>query len=265
MTNLDHPSNDDDGYGIDMPGRTPIIHPDPVLSNLQVPNHDYQLHPMSVQELSKDGITIRPLIHPDPVLSNLQVLNHDYQLHPMSVQELSKDGTTIRPSIYPDSILSNLQVPNHDYQLYSTSAQELSKNGTTIRPLIHPDCILLDLQVPNHDYQFHPMSIQKLSKDGTTIRPSIHPNPILSNPSSSMADDNSGSSIKMINSNNNRKRKISPSNKYESNWNNKLLELTDYKREFNHTNVPQRYTQNKPLGVWVLIQRKEYKHIEEGK
>ena len=54
MTNLDCPLNDDDGHGVDIPGRTPIIHPDPVFSkNLQVPNRDYYSNPMS----SKDGIT----------------------------------------------------------------------------------------------------------------------------------------------------------------------------------------------------------------
>ena len=36
MTNFDYPSNDDDGHGVDMPGRTPIIHSDPILLNLRV-------------------------------------------------------------------------------------------------------------------------------------------------------------------------------------------------------------------------------------
>ena len=48
-------------------------------------------------------------------------------------------------------------------------------------------------------------------------------------------------------------------------WNNKLIEPTDYKRKFKHTNVPTRYTQNKPLGTRVSNQRREYKHINEGK
>ena len=83
-------------------------------------------------------------------------------------------------------------------------------------------------------------------------------------------DDDSDSNNEMSNNSNNdngnqdnRKRKRS-SNKCGMNWINKL-ELTDYKREFKHTNVPHKYTKNKPLGEWVSTQRKECKLVEEGK
>ena len=55
------------------------------------------------------------------------------------------------------------------------------------------------------------------------------------------------------------------SNKQKLSWNNRLFELTDYNNESNHTNVPRQYLQNKPLGLWVLRQRNEYKLVEEGK
>ena len=61
----------------------------------------------------------------------------------------------------------------------------------------------------------------------------------------------------------NRKKKRLPHRQVL--WNHKCLELIDYKREFNHTNVPRRYTKNKPLGRWVATQRTEYKHFEDRK
>ena len=65
-------------------------------------------------------------------------------------------------------------------------------------------------------------------------------------------DDSDSSSSKTSNNHNDGnqdyfKRKRS-SNKCETSWHNRLLELTDFKDEFKHTNVPQHYTKNKPLG-----------------
>jgi len=48
-------------------------------------------------------------------------------------------------------------------------------------------------------------------------------------------------------------------------WDERLQQLVDSNNEFNHTNVPQRYTINKPLGSWVNKQRNQYRLIEEGK
>mmetsp|Transcript_13270 Transcript_13270/g.14561 ORF Transcript_13270/g.14561 Transcript_13270/m.14561 type:complete len:320 (+) Transcript_13270:1142-2101(+) len=62
----------------------------------------------------------------------------------------------------------------------------------------------------------------------------------------------------------NRKRKKRSVYEFEA-WNNKFLQLADYKRKFKHTNVPCLYAKNKPLGKWVSRQRGYYKLIEEGK
>ena len=48
-------------------------------------------------------------------------------------------------------------------------------------------------------------------------------------------------------------------------WEEQLQQLTYFNNEFNHTEVPQQYTQNKSLGLWVMSQRRQYKSIEEGK
>ena len=42
-------------------------------------------------------------------------------------------------------------------------------------------------------------------------------------------------------------------------WEERLQELAEFKRKFLHTNVPQRYTENKQLGIWVMNQRIQYK------
>ena len=89
------------------------------------------------------------------------------------------------------------------------------------------------------------------------------------NISTKIGDDDSDNSNNTSNNHNNGnqdncKRKRS-SNKHETVWNTRLLELTEYEREFKHTNVPRCYTKNKPLGLWVSTQRNEYKHIDDGK
>eukprot|EP00751_Fragilariopsis_kerguelensis_P044562 CAMPEP_0170982180 /NCGR_PEP_ID=MMETSP0736-20130129/3465_1 /TAXON_ID=186038 /ORGANISM="Fragilariopsis kerguelensis, Strain L26-C5" /LENGTH=163 /DNA_ID=CAMNT_0011405339 /DNA_START=222 /DNA_END=710 /DNA_ORIENTATION=- len=50
-----------------------------------------------------------------------------------------------------------------------------------------------------------------------------------------------------------------------SQWDERLQQLVDFNNEFNHTNVPKRYTKNTPLGRWVEYQRYLYKLIEEEK
>jgi len=41
-------------------------------------------------------------------------------------------------------------------------------------------------------------------------------------------------------------------------WEENRQQLVDFKREFRHTNVPQRYAENKPLATWVDTQRYQY-------
>ena len=50
-----------------------------------------------------------------------------------------------------------------------------------------------------------------------------------------------------------------PSSKYSINWKKKRQQLADFKREFRHTNVPQKYEKNRQLGIWVHNQRKQYR------
>jgi len=347
MTNLDYSSNDSNGYrdADNMMRLNTIIHPDSILSNLQVSNNYFRSHPVPVQDLSKDvinnrpsifsdsiisnlqvsnnffrshpvpvqdlskgGINNRPSILPDSILSNFQVSNNYFQSHPVSVQDLSKGGINNRPSILPDSILSNFQVSNNYFQLHSVPVQDLSKGAINNNPSILPDSILSNFQVSNNHFQSHPVPVQDLSKGAINNRPSILPDsastrveaqlhssdhiihqecaslsltPLRAratkkrktnynnNISTKIGNDDSDSSNKMSNNNNdgnedNRKRKRS-TNTSDRRWNTMLLELTDYEREFKHTNVPNIYTQNKPLGVWVRTQRNQYRLIEEGK
>jgi len=79
---------------------------------------------------------------------------------------------------------------------------------------------------------------------------------------------NDSSNKQMSNNNNNDSNQDNGKKKRSSKeqlWTNKLLELIDYKIEFKHTNVPQRYAKNKPLGLWVKRQRCQYKLVKEGK
>jgi glutaredoxin len=48
-------------------------------------------------------------------------------------------------------------------------------------------------------------------------------------------------------------------------WDVRLQELAAYKEANRHTNVPQRFPSNKPLGSWVRTQRNQYKLLREGK
>ena len=53
--------------------------------------------------------------------------------------------------------------------------------------------------------------------------------------------------------------------KFAPTWEERRQQLVDFKVEFNHTNVTQSNTNDKPLGLWVKRQRCNYKLIEEGK
>jgi len=42
-------------------------------------------------------------------------------------------------------------------------------------------------------------------------------------------------------------------------WQKHYLQLTEYKKEYGHCNVPARYAKNRRLGIWVSAQRQQYK------
>ena len=48
-------------------------------------------------------------------------------------------------------------------------------------------------------------------------------------------------------------------------WEECQQQLVDFKDEFDHTNVPQRYAENKPLGSWAMNQRIQYKLFKASK
>jgi hypothetical protein len=49
-------------------------------------------------------------------------------------------------------------------------------------------------------------------------------------------------------------------------WEDRLIELADYRKLHGHCNVPRKYSRNAKLGTWVSIQRSQYKlHLLEGK
>jgi len=54
------------------------------------------------------------------------------------------------------------------------------------------------------------------------------------------------------------------SNRAEALWHKRFNELVEYKSEFGHCNVPQKYTPNVALGKWVHRQRHEFKKIRDG-
>jgi Holliday junction resolvasome RuvABC DNA-binding subunit len=41
-------------------------------------------------------------------------------------------------------------------------------------------------------------------------------------------------------------------------WEDRLSELADYRKVYGHCNVPQKYSENAKLGMWVATQRKQY-------
>jgi len=59
--------------------------------------------------------------------------------------------------------------------------------------------------------------------------------------------------------------KTSNSGYLEEMWEIESEQLADFKDEFGHLNVPQNYTENKPLGTWVSTQTKQYKLFEASK
>jgi len=48
-------------------------------------------------------------------------------------------------------------------------------------------------------------------------------------------------------------------------WRKYRQQLADFKEILRHTNVPQKYAENKPLAIWVTTQRKEYKLFKASK
>jgi len=48
-------------------------------------------------------------------------------------------------------------------------------------------------------------------------------------------------------------------------WNRRYGELIEYKQKHGHCNVPQSYKQNKQLGSWVHVQRKQHRLLQKGK
>ena len=47
-------------------------------------------------------------------------------------------------------------------------------------------------------------------------------------------------------------------------WLKRYDELVAYKQQNGHCNVPTRYAQNKPLGVWIMTQRHQYGLLCKG-
>jgi len=45
-------------------------------------------------------------------------------------------------------------------------------------------------------------------------------------------------------------------------WEKSRQQLVDFKNKFRHTNVPQTYAENKPLGNWVNTQRTQYRFFK---
>jgi hypothetical protein len=52
---------------------------------------------------------------------------------------------------------------------------------------------------------------------------------------------------------------------YSASWKCRISELADYRRIHGHCNVPQRYSENPKLGMWVNAQRYQYRWHLEGK
>jgi hypothetical protein len=52
---------------------------------------------------------------------------------------------------------------------------------------------------------------------------------------------------------------------YNSNWEDRLSELADYRKIHGHCNVPQKFSENTKLGTWVATQRTQYRLHLEGK
>jgi len=48
-------------------------------------------------------------------------------------------------------------------------------------------------------------------------------------------------------------------------WNRKYGELIEYKEKHGNCIVPRNYKSNKPLGEWVVNQRRQYRLLQEGK
>ena len=56
-----------------------------------------------------------------------------------------------------------------------------------------------------------------------------------------------------------------PSEKFQAKWHERYEELVEFKKQYGHCNVPQRYKHNKQLAVWVKNQRYQYRKHRETK
>jgi hypothetical protein len=59
-------------------------------------------------------------------------------------------------------------------------------------------------------------------------------------------------------------RKTVKSQKLEEKWQSQLEKLKEYRRIYGDCNVPQKWKEDRSLGVWVFNQRKKYKHMQTG-
>merc|ERR1739838_616068 len=48
-------------------------------------------------------------------------------------------------------------------------------------------------------------------------------------------------------------------------WNERLSDLLEFKQQWGHCNVPQKYAKNPKLGRWVGYQRSQYRLLKSGR
>jgi len=56
---------------------------------------------------------------------------------------------------------------------------------------------------------------------------------------------------------------IQPFSKHSEKWNNMLYELINFKKKHGHCLVPNRYHENPQLGLWVSVQRRQYREFKK--
>lgn len=62
-----------------------------------------------------------------------------------------------------------------------------------------------------------------------------------------------------------RKPRLQAYNVYDKMWLQRFLELQDFKKQYGHCDVPQRYSPNKSLGKWLHKQRHECRRMQRKK
>lgn len=58
--------------------------------------------------------------------------------------------------------------------------------------------------------------------------------------------------------------KWTPDLRLHDKWRQRFQELVEFKKRYNHCNVPRKYHENKPLGWWVCNQRSQFKRLRAG-